>query len=358
MNSGIKSIFYVALLVLILSSCSTNETEHINPHSVSLSKVDSVVLSYSEPLFGKFVEQFRINDEGDIWIFSERNQNRIFAFDSLGQFINVVGERGKGPKGIMHVSGFEINRENQVIINDAAQRMLKIFDLSGELIHSNTVFSEGELWAHPYAMYNFKDRLLISVTESEFIREPHKSKLLAIVDYEGKVDTVFGKHDKFTTEDNSYSAENTALIDSNFIYTSSVGSPHIQMFSKDTFQQIDYFGENTENFSIPEKEVHANLPISEIKKRSSGSSVIAGIYGTDQFIVLHMQNLTEEFFKTTDFTKKNNILILYNRDTKEFIKEIPVPYTLAAVHHNKLYLIEDFNADNYTIGIYKFTNEK
>ena len=84
------------------------------------------------------------------------------------------------------------------------------------------------------------------------------------------------------------------------------------MFSKDTFQQIDYFGENTENFSIPEKEVHANLPISEIKKRSSGSSVMAGIYGTENFIVAHMQILTDEFFDTIDFTKKENILVLYD----------------------------------------------
>ncbi|MFP8488521.1 6-bladed beta-propeller [Gracilimonas sp. Q87] len=357
MAARINSIFFITLLVLFFGSCSPDETDLENPRSVSLSKVDSVVLSNSEPLFGKFVEQFRINDAGDIWIFAERNQNRIFAFDSLGQFINVVGERGKGPKGIMHVSGFEVNSENQVIINDAAQRMLKIFDLSGELIQSNTIFSEGDLWAHPYAIYNFKDRLLIPVTESEFIREPHKSKLLAIVDYEGTIDTVFGKHDTFTTEDNSYSAENTILISSNTIFTSSVGSPYIQAYNSSTYQQTDYFG-GSSSFSIPSKEIHANLPISEIKKRADGSSVTAGLYGADHFIVLHIQILTKEFFETTDFNMKKNVLILYDRETKDFIKEIPVPHTLAAVHHNKLYFIEDFNADNYTIGIYKFINEK
>ena len=356
MTSVINSIFFVTLLVLFFSSCSIGEADHENSQTVSLTKVDSVVLSNSEPLFGKFVEQFRINEEGDTWIFAERNQNRIFAFDTLGQFINVVGERGKGPKGIMHVSGFEINSENQIIIYDAAQRMLKIFYLNGELIQSNTIFSEGELWAHPYSVNNFKDRLLIiPVTESEFIREPHKSNLLAIVDYGGNVDSVFGKHDKFTTEDNSYSAENTILIDSNFIYTSSVGSPYIQMYNNETFQQVDYFGENTKIFSIPEKEVHANLPISEINKRSSGSSVMVGIHGTENFVVNHIQILTDEFFDTIDFTKKENILVLYDKKTRKFIKEIAIPYTLAAVNNNKLYMIEDFDADNYTIGVYKFT---
>ncbi|MDZ7807114.1 MAG: 6-bladed beta-propeller [Gracilimonas sp.] len=328
---------------------------HENLRDVSLIKVDSVVLGNSEPLFGKFVEQFRINDGGDIWMFAERNQNRVFAFDNQGQFIKVVGERGKGPKGLMHVSGFDFNDEDQITIYDAAQRMIKIFDLNGELITSNTVFSEGKYWAHPYTLTSFGDRLLLPITESEFIHEPQKSKLLAVLTYDGRIDTVFGMHDEFTLKDNSYSAENTVLVDSNYIYTSSVGSPYIQMYSRETLQRVDYFGEYTKSFSIPEKEVHANLPISEINKRSSGSSVMAGIYGTEQFIVLHMQILTSEFFETIDFSKKENILILYDRETKEFIKEIPVSHTLAAAHNDKLYLIEDFNPDNYTIGIYELS---
>ena len=354
MSSGINSIFFIILFVLIFNSCSRGETDHINTNSISLTKIDSVVLNNTEPLFGKFVEQFRINEEGDIWIFAERDQNRIFAFDSLGRFINVVGERGKGPKGIMHVSGFNFNDENQVMIYDAVQRMIKIFDLKGELISSNTVFSEGKYWAHPYSLTSFEDQLLFPITESEFIHEPHKSRLLLIIDYDGKVDTVFGKHDEFTLKDNSYSAENTVLVDSSYIFTSSVGSPYIQMYSRVTLQRIDYFGENTKSFSLPEKEVHTNLPIAEINKRSSGSSVMAGIHGTEDYIVAHMQILTDEFFETIDFTKKKNILVLYDKKTRKFIKELAIPYTLAAVNNDKLYMIEDFDPDNYSIGVYKF----
>lgn len=353
MASRIVSIFFINVLFMFYSSCSSGETGQADTGSVSLAKIDSVVLDDLEPLFGKFVEQFRINDAGNIWIFAERNQDRIFAFDNHGKFINILGERGKGPKGIIHVSGFDINNEDQVIIYDAAQRMLKIFDLSGKLIQSNTFFSEGELWVHPYGVYTFEDRLLISVTEMKFIREPQKSKLLALVKYSGTVDTVFGMHDKFTEEDNSYSAENTILISLNTILTSSVGSPYIQIYNRDTYQQVDYFGENSKSFSTPKKEIYGNLSISEINMRAEGSSIMTGLYSTDNFIVSHMQILTEEFFETVDFRQKKNVLIIYDKETKEYIKEIPVPYTLGAVHNNKLYFIEDFNPDNYTIGIYE-----
>lgn len=358
MTVRISSIFFITILILFYSSCSLDEANHVDFSSVSLTKVDSVVLGNSEPLFGKFVEQFRINDAGDIWIFAERNQDRIFAFDNWGEFINILGERGQGPKGILHVSGFDINSKNQIIIYDAAQQMLKVFNLSGELINSNTFLPNSKLWTHPYGLYAYEDRLLISVTETKFIHEPHKSKLLALVDYDGKIDTVFGMHDTFTKEDNTYSAENNIFSISNNIFTNSIGSPYIQVYNSDTFQQAGYFGENSASFSIPEKEIHSNLPISEINKRSAGSSVMTGLYSTDHFIVLQMQILTEEFFESTDFSKKKNILIIYDRETKEFIKEIPVPHTLASVHKNELYLIEDFNPDNYTIGIYELTYKK
>lgn len=350
--------FLILLFFMICSSCTLDRSNNIIPTSVTLKKVNDVVLDNSKPLYGKFVEQFRINKTGDIWLFAERNQDRIFAFDKQGRFMNVLGERGKGPKGIMHVSGFDINSKNEVIIYDAAQRMLKVFDLKGELILSNTFLSDGKLFVHPYGIYTFKDHLLFSVTELKFIHEPHKSKLLALTDYEGTVDTVFGMHDNFTIDDNTYSAENNILITHNSIYTNSVGSPYLQIYNSNTFQQTDYFGEKSASFSIPEKEVHGRLPISEVIKRSTGSSVTTGLYSTEHFIILHMQILTEEFFETTDFSSKKNILVLYDIKTKKFIKEIPVPHTLGAVNNNKLYFIEDFNPDNYTIGIYELIPKK
>lgn len=358
MIKQLVSVFIILTTVLVCSSCTSDENISVDLSSLSLTKVDSVILENSEPLFGKLTEQFRVNTSGDIWVFAESNQDRIFAFDSLGQFKHVLGERGKGPKGIVRVGGFDIDDNNQVIIYDAAQQMLKIFDLTGELIHSTPFLSDSKLWVHPYGLHAFGDKFLVSVTENKFIREPHKSKLLALVGYDGTVDTVFGKHDIFTTEDNSYSAENTLFNSSDTVYASSVGSPYIQVYDSRTFQQTNYFGEKSASFSIPEKEVHAGLPISEINKRYSGSSVLLGVYGTNRFIVSHMQILTEEFFEATDFSKKKNILVIYDRQTKELIKEIPVSHTLGAVHDNKLYFIEDFNPDNYTIGIYEFTNQE
>lgn len=358
MSAHISSVFFISILMLFHTSCSSDKADHVDHGSIALAKVDSVVLGNSEPLFGKFVEQFRVNDVGDSWIFSERNQDRIFAFDNQGQFINVLGERGKGPKGIVRVSSFAINSNNEVIINDAAQRMLKVFDLTGELIHSNTFLNDGRLFAHPYRLYVYEDRLLIPVTEMKHTHEPHKSRLLALVKYDGTIDIVFGYQDPFSEEDNNYSTYNNILIEGETIFTSLSTSPYVQAYDINTYQKVGYFGEPSTSFAIPEKEIHARLPIPEINKRATNSSAMTGFYSTEHHIVLHMQILTAEFFETIDFSKKENILVVYDKETKEFIKEIPVPHTLGAVHNNNLYFIEDFNPDNYTIGIYELTNEE
>lgn len=59
-------ILFIIIAVLFYSSRSPDKTNHIDSGTVSLTKVDSVVLEKPEPLFGKFVENFWINDGGDI----------------------------------------------------------------------------------------------------------------------------------------------------------------------------------------------------------------------------------------------------------------------------------------------------
>ncbi|MDR9419071.1 hypothetical protein [Gracilimonas sp.] len=45
-------------------------------------------------------------------------------------------------------------------------------------------------------------------------------------------------------------------------------------------------------------------------------------------------------------------------ETKEFLGEIHTPYTLGTVHKNQLYMIEDFNPDNFILGIYELVENE
>lgn len=357
MKAATKLFLFVTISFLFHSSCSENEANNVE---ISIGKTGSVILDESEPLFGKFHENFRINNTGEFWVFADRIQNKLFVFNKEGEFVSMIGERGRGPNGILSIGGFDINEENEVLIYDSSQRMLKKFNLEGDLINSVNFFDDVEFGTTALEMHSHKNKLLFSIIESQYGREPHKSKLLAFVDYSGVVDTVFGMHDPFAQEDNHYSFQNRIAWgkNENQIFTNLTSSPYIQMYDGNNYQQIDYFGESTKSFSLPGKEIHPSLPILEVIERSTNTSANLGLYLTEEFVIQHMQILTEEWFEMTDFSLKENILVIYDKKTREFVQELSVEHTLGAVQNNQLYFIEDFNPDNYTIGVYELKSEK
>lgn len=303
MKATTKLFLFATVISLLNSSCSNTETNNVK---ISIAKADSVILDKSEPLFGKFHENFRIDNTGEFWVFADRIQNKLFVFNNDGEFVNMIGERGRGPKGILSIGGFDINEQNELIIYDSSQRMLKKFNLEGVLINSVDFFDDVEFGTTALEMYAYKNKLLFSIIESQYGLEPHKSKLLALVDYSGMIDTVFGMHDPFAQEDNHYSFQNRIAWDKkeNQIFTNLTSSPYIQIYDGKNYQQVDYFGESTKSFSIPEKEILPSLPISEVMERATNSSANLGLYLTDEFIIQHMQILTEEWFEMTDFSLK------------------------------------------------------
>src|SRR5690606_30861630 len=107
-----------------------------NEIKLSLVKQDSITLAESIPLFGTFYERFRISSDGQHWIFADKMLDKVFVYEKDGSFKTVIGKNGRGPLGIVGVNGFDINEKNQIFIYDASQRMLKIFDLNGNILHS------------------------------------------------------------------------------------------------------------------------------------------------------------------------------------------------------------------------------
>lgn len=327
---------------------------------VHLNNITTITLKKTEPLFGRFVEKFRVSESGDLLVFSDRIQDRIFVYDREGNFINVIGERGKGPKGLISVHAFAITSNNEVYVFDLNQRLFKTFDLNGEVIKSVSFLDEAPFGPIPYEAHISNQKIITPIIESQFLLTPEKSRLLAQINLDGKVDSVFGSFDSFAEEDRHYTHFTNIAIDEekDVVYTNLSTSPYIQAFDLSDFKKTEYFGIVSKSHSLPTKEIHPTLPVSEIKRRSVNQTSNVGLYVTDHFIIQHMQILTKEWIDLNDYSAKENILVLYDKETYEFSKEIPVEHTLGAVKNNQLYFIEDFNPDNYTIGVYEITNEK
>ncbi|MDR9416640.1 MAG: 6-bladed beta-propeller [Gracilimonas sp.] len=345
-------------LALFLFSCTKDHLPN-DQKRLGLKFFDSITLAHSEPLFGKFYEKFKITKDGKYWVFADKMREKIFVFTNKGKFVNTIGKSGQGPEGIERIAGYDINSKNEIFIYDSSQRMLKVFSINGELLKSNNFLDQVTFGITPMEMYWYQDKILATIIENSYMFDPSNSKLLAKIDTKGRIDTLFGSFDSFIKQNNSYSFFNKMMIDTvqGTVYTNLVSSPFFQKFDLDTYERTQYLGEKFEKFRLPDREINANVSIQEINKRLENTTHVVSIYLINDYLVQHYQNLTKEWFQTTDYSMKENFLIVYERENYDLISEIDTDYTLGAVHDNKLYFIEDFNPDNYTIGIYELVNE-
>lgn len=355
----IKYVVTLVGIIYILPACYSNKESRIEKSSLELVKVDSVTLKQGGKLFGEFFEQLKITSDGKYYLFSERIKNQIFVFKSTGSFYTTIGEEGRGPKGLLEVTGYDINKYNEVLVFDSSQRMLKVFGLEGNLLKSTKIL-EGVTYnptANNILWYN--DKILATVYDTEVGLETHKSKLIGLINIDGSLNTVFGRFDSFSKQDNQLAFNTLIALDekNDLAYSNLQTSPYFQVYDLASKKRILYGGHQTKSFNIPSKEINPHMPLSKKFELSENTSGIMHIFLTDHYFVQHMQILTEEWFKTVDYTKKKNVLVVYDRETNEFVEEIPVKHTLCAVQNNKLYLIEDFAPDNYTIGIYELVSE-
>lgn len=356
MKVFILPIFLLSFVI----GCSSGESE-ISTNEVDIIKVDSVLLQQGEEIFGKFFEQIKITEDKDYFLFSDRIRNQVFVFKSDGTFFSVIGVNGRGPKGILSVSGYDINKNNEVFIYDSMQRMLKVFDLKGNLLHS-TEFLERETFnptANNLRWYN--NKIVATIYDTDVRFETHKSRLIGLIDTSGTAEAIFGRFDEFSQEDNNLAFNTVIALDegTDLAYTNLQTSPYFQIYDLNRKVLIGREGHNTENFNIPERELTPSMPISEKFKHRANTSAVAHIFVTDKYIIQHMQILTEEWFDTMDYSSKDNFLIIYDKRSLELIQEVSVPSTPIGAHDNQIYFIEDFNPDNYIIGIYEIvTNQK
>lgn len=341
-------------LFYFLISCESDKSNE--PFVLEFKKIESITLEQTEPLFGKFFEQLVISNDGNFLLFSERIKKQIFVYKFDGNLFSVIGESGRGPSGILEIIGYDINDNGEVLIYDALQRMLKIFDIDGNLLRSVS-FLENETinpTANNLNWYNNQVVTTIYDTKIPF-NVTHKSSLVALIDTNGSLDKVFGKFDPFSQKDNKLTFNTVSSLDdrSGLLYTNLQTSPYVYVYSLETQKLVEKGGIQTENFKLPKKEITAYQPISQKFKLATNTSAIAHIFNTDRYVIQHMQILTNEWFKSMDYSAKKNFLNFYDKENLDFLKEIPVSFTPIGEHNNAIYVIEEFNPDNYTIGVYE-----
>lgn len=346
-------------MLISIACTSENGAKETSPELI---KVDSLVLQPdSLHLFGMFYEDFKINKEGNNLAFYDRIKEKVFVFDRQGRFKQVYGENNKGPNGILNVTGYDFTSNGNIAILDLRQSLLKIFDQNGEVIKSSSVFEDEKFFYSGSEFLIYNDEIYLPIVDGKYYNNPNpdSSSLIGKLDLNGNFIKTFGKYDPFLAIDNQYMLNNNFdITNAGIIYTNLSSSYNIRYYDLNEYNYLGTFGVQFPSFSLPKKDVKLNLPISEINKRMTGTSVTYSIHSTEEHFIQHVQVLTKEWFENVNNEDKDNLLVLYDMETKEFLREIHTPYTLGAVYENQLYMIEDYNPDNYTIGVYELVEKE
>ncbi|HLR77117.1 MAG TPA: 6-bladed beta-propeller [Balneolaceae bacterium] len=359
-------VFYYFFFCLFLISCSsdTKKIDGYNKSSVNKRQlklchlrsfaiknpVDTIVIA--DPF-----SAFQISSNGDRFAFYDIMYNHIVVTDSLGNFLFTAGNQGKGPAEFINLTSWNFDEYKNLIAFDTKQRMVKIFGASGALKKAVNVFSNKKLLGFGRVLFARDSLVYIGVLEAKFsnLKNTENSKLIALNDYDGELLKTFGKYDPYVSQATMYTAQPIYDIDfqKNKIYSTHMNSYRMQVYNLNNSNRMAYFGHRSTHFKEVEEEVSPFAPRSEIRKMGLQQSFTKGLYLTDRYVLLCFYNLTEKYYQTRSPQGKDFFISIYDRKSFNFIGEISLPYALGAVQNNKLYLVEDNNPDNYTIGVYE-----
>lgn len=362
---------YITIIMMIIASSVAGGTfigcsgasrsdepevvEQTGNGKIELVKVDSIVLDPGDQMIGRFLEYMRVNDEGTVLLFADLMNQQLFLFNRQGKLINTIGSEGSGPEEFLQIISFDVD-DGRVVVADESLYVVKIFSLEGELLNSFRLFEGEDLVITSFDTHVADRWLYVPVVELKYSNEKSKSAIVAKIDLNtGGVAGLIGKYDPYVKVSNHYHNIQRFAIDekNQQIITSPNKSPRIQIIDLASDMRIKYFFAETPDWQPLREKVEAMMTRQQIREMTRGSSHVNNISTNERFIFQSFQTLTKQFQETKDPLAKKNMMALYNRNGEAFYGTVELPGLLGAVHGDQLFIIENVNPDQYTIGIYE-----
>lgn len=361
-----KYIHLLAFITLFTACKKDNKYFKSKDNSTSINLVKSNEFTVQPPdsiSIGTFSELFSINNNNSRFAFYDKVTKQILVTNDEGKTLNVIGGNGRGPKEFLQVFGYDFDEKNNVIVYDNRQLRLKIFSPAGEIIKNVTL--EGERKNHFIAsinLYAHEDKVYFGILESEYttrnVETPFwKSKLIAVYNYNGKLLRKVGQYDP-SFHDRKYYRYSPVIYfnpQNLMMYSSHEYNYRIQSWNmKNNYSRKAYFGFKPPNFKVlNQDDIPSPLPKKDRIKLYTQQSYISAISANNSYIFLLFQNIPDRYFQTKDATYKDYFLTLYDLRSNNFKAELKLPYPMAAMNRDKIYLVEDDNPESYTIGVYE-----
>jgi hypothetical protein len=361
---------YIFLVLLTLTFCDSIKSEtdpdfrslSLERGDLELSKVRTVTLQEVDSVsIGAPLYSVEVDKKGRMFFF-DTIENKFVVYERDGTLVKSFSNSGRGPLEFERVYAFTIDTEDNLVVYDDSQRLIKIFDKDFTLKEIFEVDNKRYfISSHDLEIYDGK--IITGIVKAEVANNRMKPELLVaspntvLIPIDQPENILFkGNYDPHLLRIKSrYNRPLLALDDQEkVLFTSHQNSYRIQEFDLASYQRISYFGYKQETYGeglVELSQTSENRRENYLKSLNESSN--EKLFFTDRYVGNFYINGTEEWYDSKDLNDLSYHLAVYDRNTKGLRDVFKVDYRLIGVHGGQLYFIEDENPENFKIGVYE-----
>ena len=353
-------LIIVGLLVSSISGCNNDSGYNTNFYKSSIEAKDLDIVKKDE---------FTINDksyrigalkpfftvEGDTLLFFDKMKKKFLYVNDNGDLLSVIGGEGRGPKEFLSVNHFTLDEDRNIVAFDGSQAAIKIMSEENKIIKSFSPNLKKGFFPVGHSMDAKGGKIYLGIINPSLVQENWKCKLIAVYNYKGEYVKTIGKYDPILKKFDVLS--NRPSFDINFnnqkVVAVNQSSYRLQVLNKNNGDRTSYFGRKPNYFKVSNQTVTPSMSKKKKQEISTKRSFSNGAFFTDRYYLHFFMNLTQEWFQTLDISNRKYYVTVYSRSSNNLIDTVELPHSLGAVSDNNLYLVENTNPDNFTVGVYE-----
>ncbi len=248
----------------------------------------------------------------------------VVITDYNGNFIEKVGEKGRGPKELQSSRYFGAQNDSKVVVLDKALAFFKVFDRSSE---------EVQLFPYP-----IKDGISVTSREITFCNDRwftgvqlNNSQPFITTPTIGVFDTSFvlvdtlGGYDPFFQGRRDILQETTYDLncEENKIYTVQGKTPNIQVFSIDSGNRLGITSKKPPSFNLSDKFIElVTSPQEMTRYLSEEQSISLHVTHNDKYLFLVFRNDGGIYRRRRVLNESIHFVAVFDRESLEYVGEV------------------------------------
>lgn len=269
-------------------------------------KKEKEIILQTENLEIGFLTQLNTDYKNNL-IFLDSKGAQVILFDSDGEFIKKIGEKGRGPGEHIIPFGVGIGPNEEIIVSDHASRRINIFDKSGNFLSSFII--SGNHWPPNIICSDSKGNIFLSGLKENYEKEGSDTWINKYESTGQYIKSFFSRNNNqewllsmsppvsfdISDEDLIYAVNinkyEISVFDTNGILLRKIGKAPVYFREPDPHLKLD--------FAKFEKKSQADI-MEELTRLSESWTRIFVIKAVEEYLLMGLKtnNLVKEFDKT------------------------------------------------------------